>query len=169
MDSFPIADRDNYRICHCHLCRSKEWRGYKASKNRFFYGLKIHLLITAHGQPFEFSLSPGSYSDTNALKAYFFDLTEGSKLTGDKAYADYLIEDVTNEANIAFSPLRKKNSSRPVPPWVRYLMSSYRKMVETTTGSMIARLLPKHIRAVTARGFEIKVALFVLACRAPTT
>lgn len=103
------------------------------------------------------------YSDTNALKVYFFDLPEGSKLTGDKAYTDYVIEDVINEAGISFSPLRKKNSSRPVPPWVHYLMSSYRKMVETT-GSMIERLLPKHIHAVTARGFEIKVALFVLAC-----
>ncbi len=29
---------------------------------------------------------------------------------------------------------------------------------------MIERFLPKHIHAVTARGFEIKVALFVLAC-----
>jgi hypothetical protein len=37
-------------------------------------------------------------------------------------------------------------------------------MIETT-GSMIERLLPKHIPAVTASGFEIKVALFALACR----
>jgi hypothetical protein len=41
-------------------------------------------------------------------------------------------------------------------------MSSYRKMIETT-GSLIERLLPKHIHAVTPRGFEIKVALFALA------
>lgn len=33
-----------------------------------------------------------------------------------------------------------------------------------TTGSLIERLLPKSIHAVTARGFELKVALFVLAC-----
>jgi hypothetical protein len=29
---------------------------------------------------------------------------------------------------------------------------------------MIERILPKHIHAVTAAGFELKVALFVLAC-----
>lgn len=163
MDSFPIAVCDNYRIRRCHLYRGAEWRGYQASKKRYFYGLKIHLLITEQGQPVEFFLTPGSYSDTNALKAYFFDLPEGSRLTGDKAYTDYVIEDVINEAGISFFPSRKKNSSRPVPPWVHCLMSSYRKMVETT-GSLIERLLPKHIHAVTARGFEIKVALFVLAC-----
>jgi hypothetical protein len=120
-------------------------------------------MITEHGQPVEFFLSPGSYSDTNALKVYFFDLPEGAQVTGGKAYTDYVIEDVMCEANVPLSPLRKKNSTRPVPPWIHYLMSSYRKMVETT-GSLIECLLPKHIHAVTARGFEIKVALFVLAC-----
>ena len=163
VDSFPIAACDNYRICRSRLYQGKEWRGYQASKKRFFYGLKIHLLITQAGQPVEFFLSPGSYSDTNALKVYFFDLLAGSKVTGDKAYTDYGIEDTMNEAQVHLHPLRKRNSTRPVPPWVHYLMASYRKMVETT-GSLIEQLLPKHIHAVTARGFELKVALFVLAC-----
>jgi hypothetical protein len=163
IDSFPIAACDNYRICRSHLYRGPEWRGYQSSKKRFFYGLKIHLLITELGQPVEFFLSPGSYSDTNALKVYFFDLLAGSQVTGDKAYTDYVVEDTMNEATVPLKSLRKSNSKRPMPPWVHYLMSSYRKMVETT-GSLIEQLLPKHIHAVTARGFELKVALFVLAC-----
>jgi hypothetical protein len=163
VDSFPVAACDNYRICRSHLYRGEVWRGYQASKHRYFYGLKIHLLITEHGQPVEFFLTPGSYSDTSALKDYLFDLSQGSKVTGDKAYTDYDVEDVMNEAHVHLCPLRKKNSLRPMPPWVKYLMSSYRKMIETT-GSLIEQLLPKHIHAVTSRGFELKVALFVLAC-----
>jgi hypothetical protein len=42
-------------------------------------------------------------------------------------------------------------------------MATARKAVETT-GSLIERLLPKHIHTVTAAGFELKVALFILAC-----
>jgi len=42
------------------------------------------------------------------------------------------------------------------------MQHAIRKIVETT-GSLIERLLPKSIHAVTARGFELKVALFVLA------
>ncbi|MBK8534425.1 MAG: hypothetical protein IPL59_04445 [Candidatus Competibacteraceae bacterium] len=42
-------------------------------------------------------------------------------------------------------------------------MATARKAVETT-GSLIERLLPKHIHTVTAAGFELKVGLFVLAC-----
>lgn len=163
IDSFPVAACDNYRIRRCKLYRGEAWRGYQASKRRYFYGLKIHLMITEQGQPVEFFLTPGASSDTKALKQYNFDLPEGSKVTGDKAYNDYDYEDAMEEAGICLLPLRKKNSQRPMPPWVTYLMSSYRKMVETT-GSMIERILPKHIHAVTAQGFELKAALFVLAC-----
>jgi len=45
---------------------------------------------------------------------------------------------------------------------MRYWQSIRRKTVETT-GSLLEQLLPKHIHAVTAAGFELKVALFVLA------
>ena len=66
------------------------------------------------------------------------------------------------EAGRQLLPLRKKNSKRPLPPYLTYLLSCYRKVVETS-GSLLERLLPKHIHAVSARGFELKIALFVLA------
>jgi hypothetical protein len=49
-----------------------------------------------------------------------------------------------------------------LPPWLRYLLSHFRKQVETA-GSLIERLLPKSIHAVTAKDFELKVILFTLA------
>jgi hypothetical protein len=58
--------------------------------------------------------------------------------------------------------MRKKNSKRPVPGYIAYLQARGRKMVETA-GSLVARLLPKSIHAVTSQGFELKVMLFVLA------
>jgi len=162
MDSFPISTCDNYRIARCHLYRGEEWRGYQASKKRYFYGLKIHLMVTEQGQPVEFFLTPGSWSDTRALKMYKFDLPEGALVTGDKAYNDYLFEDILKEAQIELQPLRKKNSKRPVPVWTTYLLAGYRKVIETT-GSLLEQLLPKHIHAVTAHGFALKVAIFLLA------
>ena len=162
IDSFPVSACDNYRIQRCHLYEGEDWRGYQASKRRYFYGLKIHLMVTEQGRPVEFFLTPGSWSDTRALKMYNFDLPEGSLVTGDKAYTDYAFEDLLDEAHLDLQPLRKKNSKRPVPPWINYLMSCYRKIIETT-GSLMEQLLPKHIHAVTPQGFELKVAIFVLA------
>jgi hypothetical protein len=162
VDSFPISVCDNYRIRRCKLYRGEDWRGYQASKKRYYYGIKIHLMVTLQGQPVEFFLTPGSWSDKRDLKMYNFDLPKGALITGVKAYNDYQFEDILEVAGVELEPLRKKNSLRPAPPWINYLMSRYRKMVETS-GSLIEQLLPKHIHAVTPQGFELKLALFVLA------
>lgn len=162
IDSYPIPACDNYRICRSRRYQGEAWRGYQASKRRYFYGLKIHIMVTEYGQPVEFFLSPGSFSDTSAYGMYDFDLPEQAWITGDKAYNDYAVEDALNESGLRMRPIRKENSKRPVPPWIYYLQSTYRKIVETT-GSLIERLLPKSIHSVTPQGFELKVGLFVLA------
>jgi len=110
IDSYPIAVCDNYRIRRSKIYQGEDFRGYIASKKRYFYGLRIHLLVTEQGEPVEFFLEPGTFSDTSALALYNFDLAEGSFVTGDKAYNDYTIEDVMREAGIELIPLRKKNS-----------------------------------------------------------
>jgi hypothetical protein len=59
-------------------------------------------------------------------------------------------------------PMRKKNSKRALPPYISFVQCYHRKSVETA-GSLIEQLLPKSIHAVTSQGFELKVALFVIA------
>jgi len=162
LDSFPIATCDNYRIIRSKRYQGEVWRGHQASKKRYFYGLKVHIMVTEHGQPVEFFLTPGSYSDTSAYRLYDFDLPDQSWITADKAYNDYDVEDAINVTGMRMKPMRRKNSKRPFEPWIFYLQSTYRKIVETT-GSLVERLLPKHIHSVTPQGFELKVGLFVLA------
>jgi hypothetical protein len=163
LDSFPIAVCDNYRIPRAKLYQHEAYRGYIASKKRYVYGLKIHLLATKDGHPIECYLTPGSYSDVRVLKTFQFDLPEGSRIDADKAYNDDELEDALIEAaHIQFCPIRKKHSKRAVPPYLAYVQHYYRKMIETV-GSLIERILPKTIHAVTAAGFELKVFLFVLA------
>ena len=60
IDSFPIPACDNYRIPRVKLYQQGLYRGYIASKKRYFYGLKMHLLVTTDGQPVECFLTPGS-------------------------------------------------------------------------------------------------------------
>ena len=163
IDTFPIPVCDNYRIRRAKIYQDEAYRGYIASKKRYFYGLKLHLVATEDGKPVEFLLSPGSFHDSTGLYGFDFDLPTGSQLIGDKAYNNYPVEDMMAVAGIQLLPFRKKNSKRPVPPWVAYLQFHYRKMIETT-GSLISNLLPKKIHATSTAGFELKVILFVLAC-----
>ena len=91
----------------------------------------------------------------------------------DKAYNNYDIEDLLGEAyQIHLRPLRKKNSKRVEPAYIEFVQQYQRKQIETV-GSLVERLLPKHIHAVTQtclrrvldrqEGFELKLFLFFLA------
>jgi len=163
LDSFPVPMCDNIRISRARIYHDERYRGYIASKRRYFYGLKVHLLVTQTGQPVEFFLTPGADSDVGCLDQFEFDLPAGSTLYTDKSYNHYLIEDqLQQNGQITLSPYRKANSKRPVPPWIRFLQHHYRKQVETSA-SLVERLWPKHIHATNSAGFELKVILFVLA------
>jgi len=163
IDSFPLAVCDNIRIRRSKIYSDESFRGYQASKKRYFYGLKVHLMVTQDGQPVECFLTPGSFGDVDALKYYAYELPDGSIIYADKAYNDYEIEDLLKEVDhIQLIPMRKKNSKRALPPYISFVQSYHRKRVETA-GSLIEQLLPKSIHAVTSQGFELKVALFVIA------
>ena len=162
-DSCPIPVCDNIRISRCRLFQDEIYRGYVASKRRYFYGLRVHLLITSTGKPIEFVLAPGSYHDANIAKDFAYDLPEGSSISLDKAYNDYEYEELFLEAaQISFHPLRKKNSKRPREAWEEYLIRGVRHRVETTF-SQISAWFPNTLHAVTAKGFTLKVVLFLVA------
>jgi len=163
IDSIPIAVCDNIRIRRSKIYSDESFRGYQASKKRYFYGLKIHLMVTQDGQPVECFLTHGGFGDVDALKYSICELPDGSIIYADKAYNDYEIEDLLKEVDhIQLIPMRKKNSKRALPPYVSFVQSYHRKRVETA-GSLIEQLLPRSIHAVTSQGFELKVALFVIA------
>ncbi len=163
IDSLPIAVCDNIRIRRSKIYTDEKFRGDKASKKRYFYGLKIHLMVTQDGQPVECFLTHGGFGDVDALKYDAYELPDGSIIYADKAYNDYEIEDLlTDVDHIELLPMRKKNSKRALPPEVCFVQNDHRKMVETA-GSLIEQLLPQSIHAVTSQGFELKVALFVIA------
>src|SRR5256884_8303448 len=162
IDSIPIAVCDNIRIRRSKIYSDEDFRGYQASKKRYFYGLKIHLMVTQDGQPVECFLTPGGFGDVDALKYYAYALPDGSIIYADKAYNDYEIEDLLKEVeHIHLLPIRKKNSKRALSPSLSFVQSYHRKRVETA-GSLIEQLLPKSLHAVTSQAFELKVALFVI-------
>lgn len=89
VDSMPVLVCQNARIQRCRLFPPKDHahlRGKQASKKRFFYGFKVHLIVTRQGEPVEFFLSPGSMHDLEGLRHMNLDLPQGSTIWGDKAY-----------------------------------------------------------------------------------
>lgn len=163
LDSFPIALCDNMRISRCRLVRDKEFRGYIASKRRYFYGVRVQVVTTEEGVPVEMAFLPGAASDVRGLGVLPLALPEGSKLLMDSGYTDYGAEDAARETDgIEFAPSRKINSKRSDDCWRSYYKQLMRKRIETVF-SRITNLFPRHIHAVTLDGFLLKVSFFVIA------
>jgi hypothetical protein len=163
LDSFPIPICDNIRISRVRLVRSEDYRGYIASKRRFFYGIRVQLLATSTGIPVEFAFLPGEANDVRGLNALPLCLPEHSEIYADAAYTDYQAEDDLDEtANIGLLVARKRNSTRRDSPALAYIKQTTRHAIETVF-SQITQHFPKSIHAVTIDGFLLKVSSFILA------
>jgi len=61
VDSFPASALETSRIRRAKIFRGKEYHGYNSSKQRYFFGIKVHMLVTADkGIPIEVIFTPGS-------------------------------------------------------------------------------------------------------------
>ncbi len=163
IDSFPVPVCDNIRISRCKLLKGEQWRGKQCSMRRYFYGVKVQMLITAEGIPVEFCFVPGSESDVQALKKLPLAVAAESKIYGDGAYTDYGVEDDMKDAEMVQLMIqRKSNSIRKDEPWIRFIKEYMRKGIETAFSEVKALFLRK-IHAVTFKGFLIKLMMFILA------
>ncbi len=163
LDSFPIALCDNIRIRRCRLTQSKQFRGYMASKRRYFYGVRVQMLVTVDGFPVEFSILPGSLSDLEGMSQLPLCLPAGAEVAADAAYTFYEWEDVLAETdNVRLLVGRKQNSRRRDVPSVHDYKQWLRRRIETVFGE-ITKLFPKKIHATTLSGFILKISLFLFA------
>jgi hypothetical protein len=167
VDSLPVPVCDNIRIRRCRLypleAEGESFRGYIPSKRRYFYGLRVHLVVSGKGEPVEFSLTAGSEADVKVFKDLSLDLPEGSTIHADKGYTDYDHEDfLKEELGLHLKAQRKKNSKRPMPMWEEFLGKPIRQYIETVFGKL-SELFARKIHAVTPMGFELKIVWFLLA------
>ena len=119
------------------------FHGYSPTKQHYFYGIKVHMVLSKDGIPVEILFTPGSEHDMKAFKRFTLDIPRGSVIYGDRAYTNYEFEDLLKAE-------------------LRFIQSKIRKRIETVF-SEITRLFPRAINAVTSSGFEIKVFSFILA------
>ena len=166
VDSLPVAVCDNFRIRRSKLYPLQEhgeaFRGYIASKRRYFYGLRVHLVSTASGEPVEFTLAAASEADISLFKELKLELPEGAIICADKGYTDYHYEDLLEDVGLHLKAQRRKRSKREMPAWVEFLSKPIRQYIETVFSKLSAMLGGK-IHAVTPRGFELKIVCFLLA------
>ncbi|MFD3005249.1 transposase [Thermus tengchongensis] len=144
------------------MAPGKIYRGYIPSKQIFFHGLKLHLLVDNGKFVHELNLTPGSFHDLTSFLLLPLEVEEGKELYLDRGYESHLHEDLLREAQGVVPMVIPRRNSRRYVPGLQYLALLGRRVVETV-GSMLHHLFPRRIHAVTLVGFTIKVFLFVLA------
>jgi hypothetical protein len=163
LDSFPIAVCDNIRISRCRLTKEAQYRGYLASKRRYFYGVRVQVMVTVDGVPVEFCILPGGRSDVAGLAHLPFALPAGAEVAADAAYTYYEWEDeLAEQEQINLLVGRKRNSKRRDAPPLHDYKQWLRRRIETVFGE-ITKLFPKKIHATTLAGFVLKISLFLFA------
>ena len=163
LDSFPIAVCDNIRIPRCRLTKERDYRGYLASKRRYFYGVRVQVIVTVEGVPVEFCILPGALSDVAGLAHLPLCLPAGAEVAADAAYTFYEWEDeLAEREQIRLLVGRKRNSKRRDVASLHDYKQWLRRRIETAFGE-ITKLFPKKIHATTLSGFILKVSLFLFA------
>nr|WP_210521320.1 transposase [Hymenobacter terricola] len=162
IDSFPVAGCHNTRIPRGKRLTGKVYHGRCASKRSWVYGFKVQVITTRDGLPVGFYVHAGSEADITGLRAMAVDLPAGNVLDTDAGCTDDVLEDVFAEATGGQQQsARKANSKRPNSPNQRFLIQCFSKVIETAFSQLTARF-PKQIHAVTAAGYVLKLALFIL-------
>lgn len=166
VDSMPVLVCQNARINRCRLFPVNEHeplRGKQTSKKRFFYGFKVHLVVTRQGEPVEFFVSEGSLHDLEGLRRLPLDLPKGSTLFADKAYISKDEEELLQQtAKIRLISPKRSNSKAALPASLLFLCQTIRQNVETAFGE-INKIMPTKIHAVSPQGFLLKVNAIVIA------
>ncbi len=164
VDSFPVECCKKQRIDRRKFLFGKEYIGYAPSKQKYFCGIKVHMVVTCAGEPVEVAMEPACRNDVAVLWKMELDLPPQSKLYADGAYNCYDLEDVLAEDSSIELLARRKhpNSTRKRTEEAEKAISSRRQIVETAF-SCITGLLPRSIRASTALGFSIRIMSAILA------
>ena len=163
LDSFPVPVCDNIRIARCRIVRDERFRGYCASKRRYFYGVRVQVITRADGVPVEFAILPGRFADIDGLAELPLEFPEGAHLIADSAYTQFEWETHLQETqNLRLLVVAKSNTRRNVEPPMEEYKKLFRKRIETAIGELM-KLFPKKIHVTSLKGFILKIRLFLLA------
>ena len=159
VDSFPVELCNITREKRCNLWSDKKLKGYNASKQKYFYGFKVHMVVNTNKEPIYFYISEGSMHDIKASYKFLPSLPKNSIVIGDKGYVSNELKNFLNNFGIDISPIFKKNMKKDT----EYLIKrKIRKGIETAF-SVITEKFGKHIKATSLKGFFIKLKLSILS------
>ena len=167
VDSTPVeCGRSRETVKRSDLAGFAEY-GYCASHSRFFWGLRLHLITTAHGLPVGYTLTGAKADERQALVSMLdtvpVEVALGQIVMADKGYNGAWLEEMLNDGGVELvRPARKGESPRPGKEFLKPLRQTIESVFDTlkgqlgleqhggrTVGGMISRVV-RRLLALTA-------------------
>jgi IS5 family transposase len=164
-DSFPlqVCEFGRARFCKSFKVEGADY-GYCASKKKTYFGFKVHQLCTLNGYVTDFTVTPASTDDRDAV----WELTEGYgrhiKLLGDKGYiGTEFAQDLLNENDVLMVTLKRDNSKNPDPKAIRQLIFKLRRRIETSVSQLAGQFNAERVKAKSLLGLLTRMQSKILA------
>jgi len=133
LDAQPIPVCQPIRHCRVSLLRDEGAYFGKTSKG-WFFGFKLHLLVSAEGLIVNALLTPGNWDDREAATALVQAVDSGSACLGDRGYRRPRLQDELLEEDGVLLLTRAEADKEQ-----QALLCSVRERVETTFSQLWAR------------------------------
>ena len=161
IDSFPMPLCNPVRRYTCKVLEGIADQGYNATKRTWFYGLKVHMLVSDSGFIENYSVTKASVHDSTAI----WDVIDQSScpiILADMGYlGKELHDELENYHYHLWTPLRKNmigvwENNRPE-------LMVMRKSIETVFSQLCSYYDIEHPLARTTKGINVAIELAVFA------
>lgn len=162
-----IAFIDSSKIAVCHnirIPRNKVFDGWAVRGKGtmgYFYGFKLHLIITDEGDILSVKLTPGNTDDRAPVRKMVEGLS--GKLYGDKGYISQALCDDLMEQDIEFITTNRKNMKPKLMALWDRIMLRKRFLIETIFDQLKNISQIEHTRHRSPIGFMLEVTAGIIA------
>ncbi|HEL2475300.1 TPA: IS982 family transposase [Streptococcus suis] len=161
IDSFPLPLYQTVRNHRVAIFKGLADIGYKASKHLWFYGFKVHMLVTLSGYILNYVVTPASVHDIKVV----YELLEGCKqsvILGDLGYlSSELKKDLEQEGYHLWTPFRQNMAG--AEEHNNWKVMAMRRTIETRFSELCRLFDIEHTLARGIAGLQLRIEQIILA------
>ncbi|NQF78598.1 IS982 family transposase [Streptococcus suis] len=161
IDSFPLPLCQPVRNHRATIFKGLADIGYNASKHLWFYGFKVHMLVTLSGFILNYVVTPASVHDIKVV----YELLEGCKqsvILGDLGYlSSELKKDLEQEGYHLWMPFRKNMTG--AEEHNNWKVMAMRRTIETRFSELCRLFDIEHTLTRGIAGLQLQIEQIILA------
>lgn len=164
VDATPLAVCDNHRISQHKVFADVAKRG--KTSTGWFFGFKLHLVVSDTGELLNMTLSPGNTDDRKPVPNLLHDLF--GKVFGDKGYLSQALADLLLADGVELITKNRKNMKPKMLPLLDSLLLRKRAIIESVIDQLKNISQVEHTRHRACTGFLWNLAASLIAyCHQP--